>query len=569
MANQLGAGRSLISEGDPEKAPPGSGSSPGRQRQPRLTMRGITKRFGGTVALDDVDFEVLAGEIHGLVGQNGAGKSTLMKIVAGDYRPDGGTILVDGHEVEIRDPRRGLDLGVGVVYQELSLLPNLTVAENISLGREHTTASIISRDAALKLAGDALVSLGIDHIGPKARVSRLTVAEQQLVEIAKVLSLGPRILVLDEPTAALSLQDTQRLFEALRHLCTSGVGVVFVSHRYGEVLEICDRCTVLRNGKVVAREDVTALTLERLVELTLGEEAKRSDHAGARVTSRARAASTSPGSPPLLSVDHLAVGRTVSDVSFHVRAGELVGLCGLLGSGQNEVARALYGDAEDVRGTIAIDGEKVALSSPHAAKRAGIAFITENRRDEGIFPDQPVVPNTTAASLHSSWVNRYIPFVSPRRERARSQPVLDDVSVARALEPKNLRLLSGGNQQKVVVARWLLRGARVLVCNEPTRGVDVGARLDIYEALRALADTGAGILVVTPDIEEVLSLCQRVVVCFAGKVSAEIDSADATEESLFLAMQGFRPEGQGFRPEGQGFRPEGQGFRPEGQLNGG
>ena len=235
----------------------------------------------------------------------------------------------------------------------------------------------------------------------------------------------------------------------------------------------------------------------------------------------------------------------MTDVSFHVNRGELVGLCGLLGSGQSEVARALYGDAEDVRGTILLNGKRVRLSSPRAAARQGTAFVTENRRDEGIFPDLPVVPNVTAASLRQSWRSKFVPFISPRRERARAGGVLDQVSVARTLEPRNLRLLSGGNQQKVVVARWLLKGARLLVCNEPTRGVDVGARLDIYEALRALATQGVGILVVTPDIEEVLSVCDRAVVCFAGRVSAQMDTATATEESLFLAMQGFHPEGEG------------------------
>jgi ABC-type sugar transport system ATPase subunit len=542
MAGKLGAGPSVVSEGEP-------GDNAGRPRRgpsvpPRLSMRGITKRFGGTVALSEVDFEVLTGEIHGLVGQNGAGKSTLMKIVAGDYRPDSGRIFLDGHEVEIRDPRRGLDLGVGIVYQELSLLSNLTVAENISLGREETTLAVVGRDAEMHLAGKALALLGIDHIPPNVRVNRLTVAEQQLVEIAKVLILGPRILVLDEPTAALSLQDTRRLFTALRHLCASGVGIVFVSHRYGEVLEICDRCTVLRNGKVVAREGSAALNLERLVELTLGEEAKRTHQVGPQLRPVGTSTAAPPRSVPLLSVEHLGVGRTVVDISFQVGAGEVVGLCGLLGSGQSEVARALYGDAEDVRGTVTLDGKKFRPSSPRAAARRGIAFVTENRRDEGIFPDLPVVPNVTAASLHQSWLKRYIPLLNPRRERARAGGVLEQVSVAPALEPRNIRLLSGGNQQKVVVARWLLKGARLLVCNEPTRGVDVGARLDIYDALRGLAERGVGIIVVTPDIEEALSLCDRVVVCFAGRVSAEIDTVDATEESLFLAMQGFRPGGE-------------------------
>ncbi|MGD0810611.1 MAG: sugar ABC transporter ATP-binding protein [Acidimicrobiales bacterium] len=505
----------------------------------RLSMLGITKRFGGTPALDNVDFEVAAGEIHALVGQNGAGKSTLMKIVAGDYTPDSGVVMIDGDKVEIRNPRQGLDAGVGIVYQELSLLPNMTIAENISLGREQARLGVVARDPARKLAERALASLGIDRLDINTRVSRLSLAQQQIVEIAKVMSYGPRVLVLDEPTAALSLDDTRRLFSALRHLRESGVAIVFVSHRYGEVLEICDRCTVLRNGKVVGREAVASLTLERLVELTLGELAHRSYHAADRARNGPTGAKESSGGVPLLRVDHLGVGSTVLDVSFQVDRGELVGLCGLLGSGQSEVARALFGDAPEVRGTVALDGHVVRLSSPRAAARQGIAFITENRRDEGIFPDLAVVPNVTAASLRDSWLAPLVPLLSPGRERARSRKVTDQVGVPRAVEGRRLRLLSGGTQQKVVVARWLAKGSKLLVCNEPTRGVDIGARADIYGELRDLADKGTGIVIVTTDIEEALVLCDRVIVCFAGRVSAVVDPREATEESLFLAMQGL------------------------------
>ena len=513
----------------------------------RLSMLGITKRFGGTPALDEVDFEVAAGEIHALVGQNGAGKSTLMKIVAGDYTPDSGTVMIDGNKVEIRNPRQGLDAGVGIVYQELSLLPNMTIAENISLGREETRLGVVARDSARKMAEKALALLGVDRLDINTRVGRLSLAQQQIVEIAKVMSYGPRVLVLDEPTAALSLADTRKLFSALRHLRESGVGIVFVSHRYGEVLEICDRCTVLRNGKVVGRETVAGLTLERLVELTLGELAHRSYHAD-RARPGSSDAKDGPGGTPLLRVEHLSVGNTVVDISFHVDRGELVGLCGLLGSGQSEVARALYGDAPEVQGTVALDGQVVRLSSPRAAAGYGIAFITENRRDEGIFPDLAVVPNVTAPSLHQSWLAPLVPLLSPLQERARSRKVTDQVGVPRAVEGRRLRLLSGGTQQKVVVARWLAKGSRLLVCNEPTRGVDIGARADIYGQLRDLADKGTGIVIVTTDIEEALVLCDRVVVCFAGRVSAVVDPREATEESLFLAMQGL---GQGSDEHGR------------------
>jgi ribose transport system ATP-binding protein len=512
-----------------------------REGPARLVMTGITKRFGGTVALRDVDFEVRAGEIHGLVGQNGAGKSTLMKIVAGEYRPDFGQILLDGRAVEVRDPRHGLALGIGVVYQELSLLPNLTVAENVALGREQSRLGVVSRTAVREQAEYALASLGINNISIDARVSKLSVAEQQLVEIARVLSRDVRILVLDEPTAALSLHDTRRLFRALRHLVNTGVGVVFVSHRYGEVLEICDRCTVLRNGEVVAREEVASLTLEKLVELTLGGHAKH-PYVVQRLGPASGSIQTVGG--PLLSVEHLSVGKTVVDVSFEVWAGEIVGLCGLVGSGQSEVARALCGDAQHVGGKVLVAGRVARLANPRQAIGRGIGFITENRRDEGIFPDLSVVPNVTAACLRQSWVSKYVPVVSLKREKSISWRVLDGLSMPGAVAAKKARMLSGGNQQKVVVGRWLLKDPRLLVCSEPTRGVDVGARADIYRALRALAQRGAGVLVVSADIDEVLSVCDRIVVCLAGRVSGDMKSADACEESLFRAIQGLSPEAQ-------------------------
>jgi ribose transport system ATP-binding protein len=539
------AGQVEVGAGNPGAGPAGAAaplSAVGGVVPPRLSMMGITKRFGETLALDAVDFEVLPGEIHALVGQNGAGKSTLMKIVAGDYRPDRGRLLIDGREVEIRDPRQGLAAGVGIVYQELSLLPNLTIAENVSLGREQSRLGFVLRREARRAAREALASMGVDSIDVGTRVGRLSLAEQQLVEIAEVMSHGPKVLVLDEPTAALSLDDARRLFAALRRLRANKVGIVFVSHRYGEVLELCDRCTVLRNGRVVAREPVPTMTLERLVQHTLGEPRARSRRPTAVGGGPRRAAPAVTDQPRLLEVEHLAVGRTVIDVSFSVQRGEVVGLCGLLGSGQSEVARALYGDAVDVEGTVRLDGRPTRLDSPRAAARQGIAFITENRRDEGIFPDLGVVPNVTAASLHQSWRSRVTPWLSPRRERDRVRRTTDEVGVPREAEERKLRLLSGGTQQKVVVSRWLAKGARLLVCNEPTRGVDVGARADIYDQLRALADEGTGILVVTTDIEEALVLCDRVLVCFSGRVTAEIDPRRATEETLFLSMQGLNGE---------------------------
>ena len=510
---------------------------PGDLGPPRLSMERITKHFGGTLALDHVDIKVQAGEIHGLVGQNGAGKSTLMKILAGDYRADAGKILVDGCEVAIRDPRQGLSLGIGIVYQELSLLPNLTVAENIALGREPVRRGVIVGRRVASLAEAALVLLGVQHIRVETPVRRLSVAEQQLIEIAKVLSARAKILVLDEPTASLTLEDSRRLFNALRHLRDTGVSIIFVSHRYREVLELCDRCTVLRNGRVVATEDAATVDLQRLVDLTLGD---------SRPRERSDILKGRPGKDPLpvvLDVHNLSVGTSVLDVSFQVRKGEIVGLCGLLGSGQTNVARALFGDIAISGGTIAVAGRRVHPSGPRAATRLGVGFISENRRDEGLFPDMTVIGNVTVASLRKTWYSRWIPLLSPKRERELTRSVLGGFGMADSVQHKYIKLLSGGNQQKAMVVRWLVRGSPILVCSEPTRGVDVGARFDIYERLRALAAQGTCIVVVTTEIDEALTLCDRVVVLYEGRVSAELECATTTEESLFFAMQGLDSRG--------------------------
>jgi len=501
----------------------------------RLSMGAITKRFAGTVALDRVDLEIRAGEIHGLVGQNGAGKSTLMKILAGDYRADEGTIRVDGVEVEVRSPRDGIGLGIGLVYQELSLLANLTVAENVSLGRESSRWGVVARSGSMGAARQALGALGIHHIPVDVPVGRLALAEQQLVEIAKVLSGDARILVLDEPTAVLTLADSRRLFSALRHLRDSGVAVIFVSHRYREVLELCDRCTVLRNGRVVATEDVAAVDLQRLVDLTLGDALPRA-RAGVE---RPRVADVEDDvRPVVLDVEGLCVDGAARDVSFHARSGEIVGLCGLLGSGQDEVARALFGDVAISGGSVTVAGRRARHHGPRSATRLGVGFISENRRDEGVVPDMAVVGNVTIASLRAMWRSRRIPLLAPSTERRRARQVLDDVGIAPTQYRRSIKLLSGGNQQKAIVARWLLKGSVVLVCNEPTRGVDIGARLDIYDRLRDLAGRGTAVVVVTTDLDEALGLCDRVVVCCDGRVAADLVASETSTEQLFLAMQG-------------------------------
>jgi ABC-type sugar transport system ATPase subunit len=498
---------------------------------PALEMRGITKRFPGTVALDGVNLTVKRGEIHGLLGQNGAGKSTLMRILSGDYAATAGSIRIDGELVDIGDPRNALRLGIGIVYQELSLLPNLSVADNLLLGHEPRRGLVIDERTIRRTAQDALEALGIAHIDLDQKVGELPVAEQQLVEIAKVLSLKARVLIFDEPTAALNHEDADRLFAAMRRLRADGASIVFISHRYPEVLEICDRCTVLRNGRVAGVVDREHATVERLIEYTVGRTLEHD-------LTEARQHSPAADADVLLRVRELSVPGRVSGASFKVKAGQIVGLCGLLGSGQNELARALVGDLRSSEGEIELHGRRVHVTSPRDALRHGIAFISDTRKEEGIFPDLAVRQNITAASLRALRGWRATPLLSSRRERALAREAARQTDVDPNVLGQPISLLSGGNQQKAIIARWLAHSPDVLVCLEPTRGVDVGARLEIYRQLDALAASGRALVVVSTDVEEVLSLCDVIFTLYHGEITAEIPRERANERAVALAMQG-------------------------------
>ncbi len=499
---------------------------------PLLRISGLTKRFPGTLALDGVDLSVDRGRVHGLVGENGAGKSTLLKILAGDYQPSAGRIELDGDEVHVGTPRRAHELGIGIVYQELSLLTNLSVAHNISLGSEPTSGLAIDERALVETARRVLDRMGV-AIDPEQKVGKIPLAERQLVEIAKVLTLRqPRLLIFDEPTAALGQADVERLFRIIEALRDEGVAIIFVSHRYREVLRICDRATVLRNGRVVAEVACAETSVEHLVELTLGE----------RVAAafRRQWRSEGPGEP-VLELFGLEVGSRVRGVDLTVRRGEIVSICGLLGSGQSHLARAVAGDAPDVAGTIRVKGVEAIPRSPRHALRLGVALITENRQEEGLFPDMPVRANITIASLARVAAGRILRLIDPRRERRLAAEAAAATGIAQKALGRRVRLLSGGNQQKSLLARWLMRRADVLVLIEPTRGVDVGAKLEIYRELEELARRGAGVLVVSTDILETMALSDRVVVLYQGRVAGVFDPRIATEQDLLLAMQGTLP----------------------------
>jgi len=492
-------------------------------------MRGITKRFPGTVALDGVDLDVDGGTIHGLLGENGAGKSTLLKILAGDYTATEGTIEIAGSRVAIDSPRAAREHGIGIVYQELSLLANLSVAENITLGFEPSRHGTIDSGRVSELAARALDQIGV-AVDPERTVAELSLAERQLVEIARVLTIQrPRVVVFDEPTAALNHHDVVRLFGIMTRLRDDGVAVIFVSHRYREVLEICDVSTVLRNGRLVGRVERGEASLERLVELTLGQR-------GETVFTREWRADA--GGDVVVSARGLRIGARIRDVDLDLRRGEIVSLCGLLGMGQTEIARALIGDGRDVGGTIRIGRAEGVPRSPRHAVRLGAGLVPEDRQAEGLFLDMSVRANISIASLRRILVSTALRVISWPRERRLVREVGERTGIAARVLGRRVRTLSGGNQQKSLLARWLLRRCDVLISIEPTRGVDVGAKLEIYRRLEDLARSGAAVLVVSTDLPEVLGLSDRVLVVYRGRITAELDPQTASEQDLLLAMQG-------------------------------
>ena len=495
-----------------------------------LVMTGIRKRYGDTIALDGASLRVARGSIHGLIGQNGAGKSTLMKILAGAETPDDGTIELAGETVHLSSPADAHRHGIGIVYQDFSLLPNLSVAENISLGREVTRHLRIDADVARDVARRALSTLMVDDIPVDASVAELTQAQRQLVEIAKVLTLqGSRVLVFDEPTAALSADDAARLFTAIKSLAAEGIAVIFVSHRYQEVLELCDHVTVLRNGQVVHHGAADGMTIDLMVELTLGQRAE---------SVFARTWQAPDDSDVVLAVADLRTAGLTAPLTFSVRRGQIVALYGSMGSGHAEVARVVCGDTRSDAGEIDVGDQRISTLRSRAARRRGIGIVPDNRMDNALFSELTARSNVSVASPWKTRRNRYWPILSARREREQVVAASGKVQVSATVLPRAVRVLSGGNQQKVVFARWLMRDCGVLLLVEPTQGVDVGARIDIYREIESLARSGVACLVVSSDTQEVEAVADRALVFFKGAVVADLRGDSINDRNLLAASQG-------------------------------
>ncbi len=502
-------------------------AAPGPSSPPLLLLRGVTKRYGGVVALAGVDFDLRAGEIHALLGENGAGKSTLIKVLGGIVRPDTGTIELEGRPVEVRDAAEADRLGLRLIHQELSLAPNLSVAENILLGREPVRLGVLIDRRRLDASAGALIAeLDMPEIGPvRALVGGLSVARQQLVEIARALAVRARILVLDEPTASLSQHEAETLMARLRRLREQGVGIIYISHRLEEIRRLADRITVLRDGRHVGTRDAQAVDPDELIRLMVGRD----------VSATPPRPDWRPG-PVALSVEDLRNDQ-VHGVGFELRAGEVLGLAGLVGSGRTELARALCGLDPIRSGRIVVDGRPIAPRSPGEARAAGIVLVPEDRKGQGL-----VMTGSVAYNLALPWTRDWIRGlrVDCRRRAAIVERAVSrfGIKVDHAEQP--IGSLSGGNQQKVVVARWMEHPPRVLILDEPTRGVDVKARSEMYEILGDLVARGIAVLLISSDLPEVIGLSHRLALYRDGRILRELRADRADPVEVMASLVGGR-----------------------------
>ncbi|GHD12306.1 sugar ABC transporter ATP-binding protein [Tianweitania populi] len=490
-----------------------------------LDLQGVGKIFPGVVALEGISLQLRRGETHVVLGENGAGKSTLIKLLAGIYQPDSGEILLDGHPYRPKTPHDAQVHGIRIVHQELNLLPYLSIAENLML--EHLPRrrfGMVDRAALNRHAKDLLAQVGL-AVDPRTLVAELGVAQMQLVEIAKAVGYDSKLLVLDEPTATLTPPEIERLFVIIKRLKAKGVTIVYISHRLHEVFEIGDRVTVLRNGRLIETSDLEGLTVPHLVRKMIGRDIADEYGFDPEIV---------PGAVAL-DVKELKRKSDSTPVSFSVRHGEIVGVAGLVGSGRTEVMRAIFGADAKTAGEIRVEGKLTKIGSPRDAVKAGIGFLTEDRKSQGLLLDMPVDINCTITDLkkvsRSGLLNR-------REERSASGKLVNQLRVKTASTDTPVRNLSGGNQQKVVLAKWLFRGTSTLILDEPTRGVDVGARREIYQLLWMLAAAQKAIVMVSSDLPELIGMCHRIIVFSNGKLVGELPRSQFDQERILsLAYQ--------------------------------
>ncbi|MGD8894649.1 MAG: sugar ABC transporter ATP-binding protein [Acidobacteriota bacterium] len=484
-------------------------------------MRGMGKVFPGVVALRDVGLRLDAGECLALCGENGAGKSTLIKLLAGAHRADAGEILIDGQRVYITTPHEAQELGIAVIHQELNLVPDLSARENISLGRERTRFGFPDHRREARDAARLFERLGLD-IDPESPCRELSVAQQQGVEIARALAVEARVIVMDEPSATLTGPETRRLFEIVRELTASGLGVIYISHRIEEIFAIAARVQVLRDGRHVTTEPTSRVSRQALIELMVGRPLA-TEFPSRQASRRAER----------LRVEGLRRGDAVRGVSFRVHAGEVLGFAGLVGAGRTETMRLVFGADRPDSGNVYVDGRPCRISSPRAAIREGIGLLTEDRKAQGLVLGHSAIENFALPNLDR--LSRG-PFVDRTRERERYARHADALSIRGGGPDAPVSTLSGGNQQKVVLAKWLERDSRIVIFDEPTRGIDVAVKFEIYQLINRLAAQGKAVIVVSSELPELIGMCDRIVVMHAGEVRGEIEDARAATQAQILGM---------------------------------
>ena len=487
-----------------------------------LTMEGIDKSFPGVHALDHVNLEVRKGEVHALMGENGAGKSTLMKVLTGIYTKDSGTITYEGKEVEFHGPKEAQEAGIVIVHQELNMMNHLTVAQNIFIGREFMKGGIID-DAKMNEESKKLFEqLGI-KIDPTEKMGNLTVGKQQMCEIAKAISHKAKVIIFDEPSAALTEAEIEELFKIIRDLRDKQLGIVYISHRMDEIKVITDRVTVMRDGGYVGTLITKDCTKDDIINMMVGRVIYEDPKTKSMVP---------PDAPVVLKVEHLNAGKMVQDVSFELHKGEILGFSGLMGAGRTETARALFGADPKESGDIYINGKKVDIKSPKDAVALGIGYLSEDRKRYGIVVDKSVAENSTMAHL-KNFVKGL--FIDKKKEVAATEDYIKRLNTKTPSTDQLVVNLSGGNQQKVVLAKWLVKDCDILIFDEPTRGIDVGAKSEIYHLMNELVAQGKSIIMISSEMTEILRMSDRIVVMCEGKKTAEIDIAGATQESIMHA----------------------------------
>ncbi len=489
---------------------------------PLLSMRGIVKSFPGVRALKGVELDLRPGEVHALLGENGAGKSTLIKVLGGAHRPDEGTIEIDSQRVEITSPADSQRAGVGIIYQEFNLVPAMTARENIFLGQEKSRVGILPAREERKRARELFERLGVD-LDPETLVRKLTVAQQQVVEIAKALLLESRIIVMDEPSAALSPREVEGLFRIVRELKSQGIGIVYVSHRLDEIFEVCDRATIFRDGEHIATRKISELTRESIIELMVG---RKLENEFPHRDQKPELGGDGSG----LVVENFNRGRDVQDVSFSVKRGEIVALTGLVGAGRTEAVRLIFGADQRESGRVKLDSRELSIRSPRDAIREGICLLTEDRKHQGLVLNRSVLENFGLPNMKGFARGG---LIDRRRERSAFDRYVEQLRIRVSGPEQRAANLSGGNQQKVVLAKWLERNAEVVIFDEPTRGIDVGAKYEIYLLMQQLAADGKVVLMISSELPEVLGMADRIIVMHEGRVTGEItDVESATQEDI-------------------------------------